>query len=77
MLAYIKQKCMNAVMEDLNIDFNSLIRGTNSLSNRIEALKHKMLANPTGEYSFFVSNGVFTNSILANITPVPYIHQYG
>lgn len=77
MLAYIKQKCMNAVMEDLNTDFNSLIRGTNSLSNRIEALKHKMLANPTGEYSFFVSNGVFTNSILANITPVPYIHQYG
>lgn len=77
MLAYTKQKCMNAVMTDLGVDFNSLVRGTNSLSNRIEALKHKMMANPVGEYSFFVSNGVFTNSILANITPVPYIHQYG
>lgn len=77
LLTYVKQKCMNRVMVQQNIDFDSIIRGKNSLANRIEALKNKILSQDNPEYQFYASNGVITNAILANIHAVPYIPEYG
>lgn len=77
MLTYIKQKAMNRVMEQQGIEFNELIRGRNSLANRIQALKTKILSQSKPEYSFYASNGVITNTLLANLYSVPYIPEYG
>ena len=77
LLSYIKQKCMNRYMNENNIDFRSMISGSNTLSARIDALKRKMLADTTGKYSDFVVNGIITNTLLDNIRPVPYVAQYG
>ena len=75
--AYIKQKCMNRVMVEQGVEFNDIIRGRNSIANRIEALKHKILSQDDPAYYMFASNGVITNSILANIHAVPYIPEHG
>lgn len=77
LLSYIKQKCMNEIMDEMNIDFDKIIRGRDSLANRIEALKHKILAGGNPEYGLYSSNGVITNAILSNIHPVPYIREFG
>ena len=77
LLAYIKQKCINQYMNENDIDFRSMISGNNTLSSRIEALKRKILSDTTGKYSDFVTNGIITNTLLANIHPVPYVAQYG
>lgn len=77
MLAYTKQKVMNRIMEQQGVDFNDLIRGRNSLANRIQNLKNKILTESNPEYSFYASNGVITNSILANLYAVPYVPEYG
>lgn len=77
LLSYIKQKCMNRYMNENNIDFRSMISGSNTLSARIDALKRKMLADTTGKYSDFIVNGIITNTLLDNIRPVPYVAQYG
>jgi len=68
---------MNRVMEQQGIEFNELIRGRNSLANRIQALKTKILSQSKPEYSFYASNGVITNTLLANLYSVPYIPEYG
>lgn len=73
---YIKQKAMNRVMEDLDIDFKSMISGKNTLASRLIALKSKMLNNPQ-EYSDFVSNGIFTNALLDNLVKVQYQTPFG
>lgn len=77
LIVYIKQKCINQYMSENDIDFRPMISGNNTLSVRIEALKRKILSDTTGKYSDFVTNGIITNALLANIHPVPYVPQYG
>lgn len=77
LLTYIKQKCINQYMNENNIDFREMISGRSTLSSRIDALKSKMISDNTGKYSDFITNGIITNAILANIHPVPYVPQYG
>lgn len=77
LLAYVKMKCMNRIMDEYGIQFDDIMRGPNNLAQRISALKRKMLSDETGKYSHFASYGVITNSILNNIHPVPYMPTFG
>lgn len=91
MLCYIKQKAFNKAFKDYVDKYNEqnntdytiekywehLIKGNDTLSNRIQKLQRWIQADNKGLLKEFGQNGVITNAILKNLYPVPYIAQYG
>ncbi len=91
MLCYIKQKAFNKAFKDYVDKYNEqnntdytierywehLIKGNDTLSNRIQKLQRWIQADDKGLLKEFGQNGVITNAILKNLYPVPYIAQYG
>lgn len=91
MLCYIKQKAFNKAFRDYVDKYNEqnnteytiekywehLIKGNDTLSNRIQKLQRWIQADNKGLLKEFGQNGVITNAILKNLYPVPYIAQYG
>ena len=91
MLCYIKQKAFNKAFESYLDKYNKengtqytietywerLIKGNDTLSNRIQKLQRWIQADTKGNLKEFGQNGVITNAVLKNLYPVPYIAQYG
>ena len=76
-LTYLKQKCINKYMMDNNISFRDMIFGDNTLASRVIALRNKIMTDRTGKYVDYITNGVLTNNLLANLSRIPYETPYG
>lgn len=91
MQCYIKQKAFNKAFASYLDLYNNengtnytiqsywenLIKGSNTLSKRIQKLQKWIQSDTKGVLKEFGQNGVITNAILSHLYPVSYIAQFG